>query len=257
VEIERDGVRVSYDVAGDGPAILLTHGFAASARMFDANVDSLARDHTVVTWDLRGHGRSDSPTDPAAYSTANSVGDMVALLDAVGAERAVVAGHSLGGYLSLELHLAHPERVEALVLVGTGPGFRRDEPRAEWNRLAERYAVAFSERGLDALGDSEELDAGAHRDASGLVLAARHLLPQHDARVIDSLPSVDVPTLVVVGERDRAFLGGCRYLADKIPDARLVVVPDAGHAPNVSQPAVFDAELARFLGEVSRARGPA
>src|SRR5436190_12618547 len=111
MEVERDGVRIHHDVSGAGPAVLLSHGFGASSHMFAGNVGPLAVDHTVITWDLRGHGATDSPTDPAAYSVATAVDDMAAILDAVGVERATVGGHSLGGYLSLAFHLAHRDRV--------------------------------------------------------------------------------------------------------------------------------------------------
>ena len=82
MEIDRDGVKVHYEVAGSGPALLLTHGFTASGHMFAANVPALAAHNSVITWDMRGHGRSGYPTDPAAYSPELSIGDMVALLDA-------------------------------------------------------------------------------------------------------------------------------------------------------------------------------
>ena len=145
--LAQGGVRIRYDVAGKGPAILFTHGFAASSRMFALNVGALSVDRTVITWDLRGHGDSDYPTDPAAYSVPLTMEDMAALLDSAGVERAVVAGHSLGGFLSLEFHLAHRERVEGLVLIATGPGYRRDEGRAGWNRMAEDYATSFFRSG--------------------------------------------------------------------------------------------------------------
>src|SRR5256714_11425785 len=95
--LDRDGVAIHYESTGSGPAVLLTHGFAASSRMFASNVDALAKDHTVVTWDLRGHGRSDYPDDQPAYSAALTIEDMAALLETVGAERGVLLGHSLCG----------------------------------------------------------------------------------------------------------------------------------------------------------------
>ena len=245
--LDRDGVGIAYTVAGTGPAILFTHGFGATSAMFDGNVDALARDHTVVTWDQRGHGASDTPTDPAAYSVDLAVGDLVALLDAVGADHAVVAGHSLGGYLSLELHLGHPERIAALVLIGTGPGFRRTEPRDGWNAMAARTASAFEARGLGALGSSEELAGARHRGAAGLVHTAQGVLPQHDARVIESLPSIAVPTLIVVGALDTPFLDSAHYMAGRIPDAELAVLDGARHAPNVTHADEFDERLRSFL----------
>jgi pimeloyl-ACP methyl ester carboxylesterase len=161
----------------------------------------------------------------------------------------VIAGHSLGGFLSLELQLAHPERVAALVLIGTGPGYRSDGPRAAWNEMVEKTAARFERKGLAALGDGEEVRLAAHRDAHGLARAARGILAQHDGRVIESLPSIAVPTLVVVGEHDTTFLAGSRYMAEKIPGAELAVIAGAGHSPNVTRPAEFHAALERFLRE--------
>jgi pimeloyl-ACP methyl ester carboxylesterase len=248
--LDRDGVRIHFESTGSGPAVLLTHGFAASSRMFASNVDALAKDHTVVTWDLRGHGGSDYPDDQSAYSAALTIEDMAALLNTVGADRGVLMGHSLGGYLSLEFRVRFPERVAGLVLIGTGPGFRNDEARDGWNQFAAKYSSRLRERGLDALAKSEELTPGEHRDASGLVLAAGGILAQQDARVIDSLPTIDVPTLVVIGSDDATFLGGSQYMASKIPGASLEQVEGARHAPNVSHAELFNERVRSFLDTV-------
>jgi pimeloyl-ACP methyl ester carboxylesterase len=248
--LDRDGVRIHYESTGSGPAVLLTHGFAASARMFAGNVDALAKDHTVITGDLRGHGGSDYPDDQSAYSATLTLEDMAALLDVAGAGRAVLIGHSLGGYLSLEFNVRFPDRVAALVLVGTGPGFRNDEARNGWNEFAAKYSNRLRERALGALADSEELTPGEHRDASGLERAARGMLVQSDARVMDSLATVSVPTLVVVGSDDAAFLGGSQYMARKIPGAVLEQVAGARHAPNVSHAELFNERVRSFLDTV-------
>jgi pimeloyl-ACP methyl ester carboxylesterase len=247
MNLDRNGVRIHYEVVGAGPPLLLSHGFGASSHMFRANASALGDANTIITWDLRGHGASDSPSDPDAYSEALSIADMAALLDAVGADRAVIGGHSLGGYLSLAFHLAHPERVGGLVLIDTGPGYRNDEARAGWNRVAEQSAVNLEQRGLAALGGSDEQSASVHRDASGLARAARGILAQHDDRVLASLPTIAVPTLVIVGEDDKLFRKAAAYMAEKIPDAALVVVPGAGHAPNVTHAEHFDRALRAFL----------
>ena len=131
-------VHIHSEVTGDGPAVLLTHGFAASSHMFASTVPALAADHTVIVWDMPGHGRSDAPDDASAYSTPAFLDHMLALIDGVGAEQAVVLGHSLGGYLSLELALAHPDRVRGVVLVDTGPGYRNDVARDGWNDDGDR-----------------------------------------------------------------------------------------------------------------------
>jgi len=245
--LERPCGDISYQVHGEGPAVLLSHGFGATSAMFEPNLAALAG-HQAITWDLRGHGASQSPAEPACYSAVSAQADMEALLNEHNIISAVLGGHSLGGYLSLSFTLAFPDLVRALVLIGTGPGFRKDEAREAWNQRSLKTADRLAEQGFAALGQGSEL--GAHADVQGLVLAAKYTLTQHDAHVMDGLAHIAVPTLVVVGENDTHFLGAADYMAAKIPAARKVVIADAGHAPNIDQPEQFNAELRTFLAEL-------
>src|SRR5882724_8942412 len=122
--LDRAGVGVYYEDHGSGPAVLLSHGYSATCRMWDAQVAALQARYRVIVWDMRGHGQSDAPSDPAAYSEALTVADMAALLAACKVERAVIGGLSLGGYMSLAFHKVHPAKTRALMLFDTGPGFR-------------------------------------------------------------------------------------------------------------------------------------
>jgi pimeloyl-ACP methyl ester carboxylesterase len=252
--IDRDGVHLFYEVHGPAESthrpLLLTHGYSATAEMWTPNIASLSAIRQVITWDIRGHGRSDSPDDPTLYSEALAVEDMAALLDTVGLEQAIVGGLSLGGYLSLAFYLRHPTRVTALVLCDTGPGYRRDEPRAEWNAMATRWADDFDRRGLEALTGSAEVRASNHRSPLGLALAARGILRQHDPRVMESLPFIAVPALVLVGADDKAFLAAADVMAAKIPGATKIVVADAGHAANIDQPEAFNRAVIDFLDDL-------
>jgi pimeloyl-ACP methyl ester carboxylesterase len=251
--LHRAGTRIYYQVTGDPgghPPLLLSHGFSASSAMWEPNVAALAADRQVITWDLRGHGRSDSPDDPAQYSHAACLADMAALLDAAGTERAVVGGLSLGGFLSLAFAQERPERVDALVLCDTGPGFRSDQARQRWNDRAFATAARLERDGLAALGGSPGEPDYGHRSARGLALASRGMLTQQDGRVIEGLASVKVPVLVLVGARDEAFLPAAAYITAKIPGAVQVVVPDAGHVSNVDQPAQFNQSVLAFLGRL-------
>ena len=246
-----DGVRIAHTVhnpGGAGTPLVLSHGFSATSAMWDPNVEALAADRPVVVWDQRGHGDSDAPDDPAAYSEAASVADLDALLTHVGATTAVIGGLSLGGYLSLAYHLAHPDRVAALVLVDTGPGYRNPEARARWNLMAERMAADIEAEGPAV--SSPEVAAARHRHPRGLVLTARGTLTQHDDRVISSLAAIAVPTLVVVGEHDTEFLAGADHMARRIPGARKVVLAGAGHAANIDQPAAFNEAVGDFVRSV-------
>jgi len=252
--LDRAGTRIHYEITGDPgdqPPLLLSHGFSASSAMWRPNVAALAADRQVITWDLRGHGRSDSPEDPAQYSHAACVADMAALLEVAGTERAVAGGLSLGGFLSLAFALDWPERVAGLVLCDTGPGYRSDQARQRWNDRAFATAARLERDGLAAInGGQGEPDYG-HRSARGLALASRGMLAQRDGRVIEGLPSIGVPVLVLVGARDEPFLAAASYLAAKIPDAVQVVVPDAGHVSNLDQPDQFNQSVLAFLGKLS------
>lgn len=258
--LDRDGVAIHYEVHGGGGdagalPLLLSHGYGASAAMWSKNVAALSAGRRVIAWDSRGHGDSDSPAEPARYTQQASLDDIAAILDACGIEQAALGGHSLGGYLSLAFRLAHPDRVAALLLFNTGPGFKQDAGREGWNRMAEGFAAGLEERGLAALGGSPEMTSG-RRDPAGLARAARGILVQHDAQVIQSLPDIDVPTLVLVGADDTQFLAAADYMAAKVPGARHVVIPDAGHAANIDQPDLFDETVVDFLDAVDRRAGP-
>lgn len=247
-KIDRDGVAIHYEVHGTGVPLLLTHGFSSTSAMWQGQIDALARDHRLVLWDMRGHGQSDYPDDPKAYSEALTVGDMAAILDAVGAERAIVGGLSLGGYMSLAFYRAHPERVRALLIIDTGPGFKKDETREVWNRRAFDTAERFEREGLDVLKSaSRERSTVSHRNAKGLALAARGMLTQRDAKVMELLPDIKVPSLIVVGADDTPFLAASDYMAAKIPGAQKVVIPSAGHAVNIDQPQAFVDAVVPFL----------
>jgi pimeloyl-ACP methyl ester carboxylesterase len=246
--LNRDGVSIHYEVHGSGPPLILTHGYSSTSGMWQGQIAALSKNHKLVLWDMRGHGQSDYPADPAAYSEALTVADIAALLDAVGADKAIVGGLSLGGYMSLAFYRAHPERVRALLIIDTGPGFKKDDAREAWNKRAHDTGDRFEREGLEMLKSaSRERSSVIHRDASGLARAARGMLTQRDARVIESLPDIKVPSLVVVGADDTPFLAASDYMAAKIPGAQKVVIPAAGHAANIDQPKAFNDAVVSFL----------
>ena len=254
--INRDGVPIHYEAHGprendsDMPPILLSHGYGATSRMWDGQVAAFADRYRLVLWDMRGHGQSGDPADPTLYSHALTVGDMAAVLDACGIERAIIGGLSLGGVMSLAFHLAYPERVRALMLFDTGPGFRNPEARRQWNERAEARARDLEEKGLPNLTGGAETRLGRHRSAQGLAGAARGMLTMTDGALIGSLPQIAVPTLVLVGADDQHFLAAADYMAAKIAGAQKAVIPNAGHAANLDQPEAFNRAVAAFLASL-------
>jgi len=253
-KIDRNGVKIHYEVYGDGPALILTHGYSSTSAMWEGQIEALSKQYKLVLWDMRGHGKSDYPADPNAYSEALTIGDIAALLDQIGTRRAIVGGLSLGGYMSLAFYRTHPERVAALLIIDTGPGFKKDEARTAWNKRAHETAERFERDGLSVLKSlSRERSSVTHRDARGLALAARGMLTQRDASVMEVLPEIAVPSLIVVGADDTPFLAASDYMAAKIPGAKKVVIPSAGHAVNIDQPQAFIDAVLPFLGGLPKA----
>lgn len=212
-----DGVAISYEECGSGPALLLSHGFRASSAMW-TNQRTLSDRYHIIAWDMRGHGRSDSPSDPSLYSHETSVADMLAVMRACGVERAAIGGLSLGGFISLSFCLAHPDKTSALLLFDTGParGEKKKCERAE----PESIGVGHVRRGI--LGHSDEA-------------------------ILASLGSIRVPTLVLCGALDDRFLDATDYLASAIPDAEKVILEGAGHVSNLDQPDAFNSAVRSFL----------
>ncbi len=172
-----------------------------------------------------GRGRSDYPNDPSKYSEEATVEDIAALLDAVGTKKAIVGGLSPGGYMSQAFYSAYPDRVTALLIIDTGPGFSSDEAREAWNKNA-RDSIRVGNRGPFAF----EIE-----------------LSQRNANVTNSLPGIAVPSLVIVDANDAPFLNAADYMAKRIPGAQKMVITGAGHASNIDQPGIFNEAVLDFL----------
>lgn len=253
-KLNRNGVNIYYEVHGSGPALILTHGYSATSQMWKGQIEPLSKKHKLIIWDMRGHGQSDYPADQSEYSEDHTVADIAAILDATGDKTAIVGGLSLGGYMSLAFYRKHPERVRSLLIIDTGPGFKKDDARDGWNKTALTRADTLEKDGLATLktGSAERAYA-VHRDALGLAKAARGMLTQSNANVINLLPDIKVPSIVVVGSKDTPFLAASDYMAAKIPGCEKAVIQDAGHAANIDQPEAFNKAIVGFLDRLPAA----
>jgi pimeloyl-ACP methyl ester carboxylesterase len=235
---------------GRGSAILLTHGFGATSRMWDEQIEEFTDRHELILWDLPGHGQSEPPADA---TTADSlIETMREVLDAAGVERAVLIGLGIGGALSLRFWHINPDRVRGLVLIGTMPGLRSAAARAIWNSQVGELATAVERDGLDALEGGAEVDPRVHASPCGLSRAARMLLPQNDDGALSWLAAIDVPVLILVGSEDTPNLTAADFMARTIPDARKVVIPRANHAANIHKPNAVNAAIRQFLTRLPR-----
>lgn len=252
------------EASGEGPVVLLGHGFGGSARNFRPQVRALRDRYRVVVFDARGHARSAAPDEAAAYRPDAFASDCGRILDALAAERAVVGGLSMGAGIALRFALAHPERVRALVLAAFPPGAgasRSGGPEREWARA---FADAIEREGLDAAGarfvwgaDSGFDPETARWVRQGFLEHAPHALVHTLRQVLAEQPDPDelapalerlsIPALVIVGSEDRLSRRASETVAARLPGSRLVVIEGAGHVVNLANPTAFNAALREFL----------
>ncbi len=208
--------------SGAGPAVVYTHGWIDTSTAWDGVVAAMDDSATNTIWDLRGHG--DSEIVPAGqYTRDHALADLARVVDEAGAP-VVLAGHSLGGYLSLAYALLHPENVRGLVLVAAGPGFRKDEAREQWN-------------------DSVDISAEKFAVPEGSEVISKHT----DSWVIDHLEDIKAPTLVIVGEHDKRFAASAAVFEKYLDVKASVVIPDAGHGVHKKHGTPVAAAIKDFL----------
>jgi pimeloyl-ACP methyl ester carboxylesterase len=266
-----DGVDLVVDVAGEGPGLLLVHGLGGWKEDFADHVDTLARDHTVVTFDHRGHGASDKPADPAAYSFARLVEDTLAVADATGLDHFRLLGHSMGGMVARKIALQDPARVDALVMMDTSAG---PIPGFDPSLIDIACDVALTQ-GKQALKELLDFASALDTPAYKRVLADRPGYPEYEARKwadlseimwasiarelayqsddLSAMALLTCPVLVIVGEQDQPFVVASHAMAEAIPGAELVVIPNAGHSPQFENPGAWIAALTGFLSALPAA----
>lgn len=255
-----DGITLVAEARGDAslPPVVLVHAFPTNHAAWAPQVAALEGRARTIAYDVRGFGRSDAPEDPAAYGQDRSVADLLAVLDHFGIGRAVLCGLSMGGNIVLNFAFAHPERVSRLVISGTGSGTGNHADFAAmvegWARIAETEGIeAFAETVMRAPIFAEYADRGpkerAHMralatagTARGIAHTCRRVLmarPTMDT-LVPKLARMTCPTTVVVGARDEAVMVASRLMAETIPGARWIEVPDTGHFNSLERPEVLN-----------------
>ena len=242
--LQSDDAVLYYEVSGSGPELVLLHPFPLNHHFWDEVVPALTTRYRVLTPDLRGHGESAKPHVPEAYAREAMAGDVVALLDRLGAERADLVGYSLGARIALAAALLAPKRFPLVVLGGIGG--RLFEPPASGTPMADAMEAADPNSIEDPLLRSFRHFADEQgEDRLALAALARHRdEPQTRAIVC----RVSVPMLVVAGSRD-VLAGDPQILADAIPGARAVTLPGCDHFSAIPH-ALFKAAVFDFLDGV-------
>lgn len=266
-EIELAVLEAGPSVADGGRPLLLVHGFPAAKEDFAAHLDRLGElGFHAVAPDQRGHGESDKPDDEGAYSLKILAADLLALADALGWSRFTLLGHSMGGMVAQCVAIDAAGRLDGLILMDTSHGHLAEIPAD----LLELGKQLVREGGMQAYLDvsktiegpldtpaylkmvQDNPDYATYGDNKTLAASPHMWLGLVDELVsgddrLDALRAVDVPTLVIVGEQDAPFVPQSHRMAEAMPNAELVVLPDAGHSPQFENPDAWWAAVSAWL----------
>jgi len=254
--VRANGLEIAYERVGGGPPLVFVHGSTSDGRMWRPQLDDLADEFTVIAWDEPGAGRSSDV--PADFSLADYANCLAEVIETLALGSAHVAGLSWGGTVALELYRHHPGLVATLILIDTYAGWKGSLPEEE-----VRVRVAGVHQALAAPVEHfdptlpglfagrapvefvpllQEIGAAVRPESLRTQVSA---MAEADLR--DVLPRIAVPTLLIWGELDaRSPLSIAYEFKQEIPDAKLVVIPRAGHVSNLEQPALFDETVREF-----------
>lgn len=255
--VHANGIDIRCDIQGQGPWVTLSHSLACDLSMWDEQVEVLAKHHTVLRYDTRGHGGTSASESP--YSFDMALKDLLGLLNVLNVERTHFVGLSMGGMIAQHFALALPERLDRLVLASTSC---RTVPGTAAT-IQGRIAIA-QERGMEALVQPTLArwftepyryeNTGVMERIGGLIRSTPVSGYAGCARMVstldtaDRLSNISTPTLVLVGDQDAGTTPEiAESIAAAIPDSRLEILPQASHLLNIEQAQLFNLMLLEFL----------
>ena len=265
-----NGIEIHYRETGEGFPVVFVHGYTGNSRNWALTVPALREQFRTISVDLRGHGLSEKPASEYDYALEVMASDVYELLKALDVAECVLVGHSMGGMVSQLLVLEHPEVVRALVLVDTAAevpeGLLYDERRKQRERLVE----IAQDQGMEAVFEEQLRVTPVHPALKENpryidIWREQFLMTSREAYIagaqgmatrrslLQELGAITVPTLVICGEHDEPFLEPSRQMHEAIPGSELVIIPGAGHGPQMETPGEFNRVLAEFLSRVREA----
>lgn len=269
-----DGVRLYYEVTGEGIPLVFVHEYAGDGWSWESQVRFFARRYRVVTCHARGYPPSDVPEEEAAYSQDIAVADLLGVMRHLEIGQAHLCGLSMGGYAVLHFGLRHPEMARSLVVAGCGYG--SDDPD-RFRRDAEALARRIDQEGMAAVGPvyaegptrqpfkrkdprgwQEFAEALARHSGPGSAGTMRGVQARRPTvySLKEALERLTVPTLIMSGDEDEPCLEPALFLKRHISTAGLLILPTTGHTINLEEPAAFNAALLDFFTHVEAGRWP-
>ncbi|MDB5085508.1 MAG: esterase [Bacilli bacterium] len=252
------GVQYQVEVDGQGSPLLVLHGFTGSSRSFASFVPKWSGQHQLIRLDLLGHGCTDAPSDPLRYSIKQAAADLIALLDELEIQQTDVLGYSMGGRLALTLALLYPGRVRRLLLESSSPGLKTAEERQDRIALDEALADRIERQGIEAFvkewenlllfATQKKLPADVQASVRqerlqqrphGLAGSLRGMGTGAQPSWWQQLSEITVPVVLYAGALDEKFCLIAQEMREKLPDARVRIIPGAGHTVHLEQADIF------------------
>jgi len=265
-----DGVRLFYEETGSGIPVVFVHEFAGDYRSYEGQVRYFSRRYRAIVFNARGYPPSDVPTDGERYSQGRARDDIRDVLDGLAIDKAHVVGLSMGGFATLHFGFTYPDRARSLVIAGCGYGAAPDK-RQQFAAEAEAAAETFQSLGMaeaaegyalgptrvqfqnkDPRGWKEFRDQLAEHSSAGAAATMRGVQKRRPSLfdLVEEMKRITAPTLIMTGDEDWPCLEPGLLMKRTIPTAALVVMPNAGHAINLEEPAAFNQHLADFFHAV-------
>lgn len=265
-----DGTRIYYEEAGAGEPLVFAHEFLGEIGCWEAQLREFSRRYRCIAYNARGYPPSDVPDGADAYSFEHQRGDLKALLDALGIDRAHLVGLSMGAFAVYYFGMRWPQRARSMTLAGIGSGsmpesraaFQSESAAAAdallaqgWEKSAEVRALSPSRvqyRNKDPRGFAEFVGMVRRHSATGSAMTLRGYQGRRPAlqEFAAQMAACTVPTLIVSGDEDEPCLDASLMLKRAMPSAGLAFLPQTGHACNLEEPALFNLLLGRFLHQV-------
>ncbi|MGZ3874330.1 MAG: alpha/beta fold hydrolase [Mucilaginibacter sp.] len=256
---------IAYKVTGEGEALLLVHGHPFDHTMWDPQVEAFSAHYKVITPDLRGYGKSTLPTStPARFE--DYAADLLVLMDLLDIDSFHLGGLSQGGQIIMEVFRQAPSRVKSLIFADTFAGLDTPEAKKARNETAAR----IEEEGIDFYAEEAIYKMIRREHVTSQPAVAAHVMrmmkatsPKGAATAMRArseridylnvvLPTINVPTLVIVGREDEFTpVAKAEELQQNLQNCKLVIIEDAGHLPNLEQPHEFNQAVLDFLASIS------
>lgn len=265
-DVPINGITLHVERAGEGTPLLLLHGFTGSVATWRPFYDALTTVRQVIAVDILGHGLSESPEDAERYTQERTTEDILAVLDTLGIDTFDLLGYSMGGRVALHLAATAPQRVISLILESSTPGMRDAAERAARVIADGKLAAKIDNEGLEAFIKYWEqvplfasqlslpaevrnrVRSGRLRsNPVGLANSLRGLGSGRQRPLWSDITTFPFPALIIAGTLDPKYTALAHSMAEKIPNAQLAIIQDAGHAVHLERPDLFEGTVLRFL----------